>query len=89
MTIEGRPFLGPDQTYEKQRQNRMQDAIDDYLTDDKVPPRQAYEEMLSCIDDVIKYHEQAYCRATGLRDLMMGHRPVDLGDIAAKLPERF
>ena len=95
MTIEGRPpFLGPDNTYEKQRKCRMQDAIDDYLTDDKVPARQAYEEMLSCIDDVIKYHEQAYCRACGLRDLMMGHREVDLDDLAKKwqydkIPERF
>ena len=77
MTIEGKPFLGPDNTYEKQRQCRMQDAIDDYLQDDKVSSRQAYEEMLSCIDDVIKYHEQAYCRARGLRDLMMGNREID------------
>jgi hypothetical protein len=94
VTIEGRPFIGPDNTYEKQRKCRMQDAIDDYLTDDKVPARQAYEEMLSCIDDVVKYHEQAYCRAVGLRDLMMGHREVDLDDLAKKwqydkLPERF
>ena len=94
MTIEGRPFLGPDQTYEKQRKCRMQDAIDDYLTDDKVPARQAYEEMLSCIDDVIKYHEQAYCRAAGLRDLMMGHREFDFDDLAKKwqydkIPKHF
>ena len=44
MTIEGRPFFAnPDKTYEKQRQDRMQDAIDDYLTDDKVSARQTYE----------------------------------------------
>ena len=94
MTIEGRPFLGPDQTYEKQRKCRMQDAIDDYLTDDKVPARQAYEEMLSCINDVIEYHEKAYCRARGLYDYMMGNREVDLDDLAKKwqydkLPERY
>ncbi len=99
MTIEGRPeLIGTEKflnkTYAKQRQDRMQDAIDDYLTDDKVPARQAYEEMLSCIDDVIKYHEQAYCRARSLRDLMMGHREVDLDDLAKKwqydkLPERY
>ena len=89
MTIEERPFLGPDQTYEKQRQFRMQDAIDDYLNDDKVSARQAYEEMLSCIDDVVKYHEQAYCRARGLRDLMMGHREVDLDSIGKNVPERY
>ena len=94
MTIEGRPFIGPDNTYEKQRKCRMQDAIDDYLTDERVPARQAYEEMLSCINDVIKYHEQAYCRAASLRDLMMGYREVDFDDLAKKwqydkLPERY
>ena len=88
------PIIQPDQTYEKQRLCRMQDAIDDYLQDDKVSARQTYEEMLSCINDVIKYHEQAYCRARSLRDLMMGHREVDLDDLAKKwqydkLPERF
>ena len=94
MTIEGRPFLGSDQTYEKQRKCRMQDAIDDYLNDDKVSSRQAYEEMLSCIDDVIEYHEKAYSRARGLRDLMMGHREFDFEDLAKKwqydkLPKRL
>ena len=88
------PIIGPDNTYEKQRKCRMQDAIDDYLTDEKVPARQAYEEMLSCINDVIDYHEKAYCRARGLYDLMMGNREVDLEDLAKKwqydkLPERF
>ena len=89
MTIEERPFLGSDQTYEKQRKCRMQDAIDDYLNDDKVSSRQAYEEMLSCINDVIQYHEKAYCRARDLYDYMMGNRPIDFGDKSAKLPERY
>ena len=88
------PIIGPDNTYEKQRKCRMQDAIDDYLTDEKVPARQAYEEMLSCINDVMEYHEKAYCRARGLYDYMMGNREVDLEDLAKKwqydkLPERF
>jgi hypothetical protein len=99
MTIEGRPELKGTEdflrkTYAGQRKDRMQDAIDDYLQDDKVSSRQAYEEMLSCIDDVIKYHEKAYCRARSLRDLMMGHREVDLEDLAKKwqydkLPQRY
>ena len=33
--------------------------------------------MLSCINDVIEYHEKAYCRARGLYDLMIGNREVD------------
>ena len=99
MTIEGRPeLIGTEKflnkTYAEQRKCRMQDAIDDYLTDDQVPARQAYEEMLSCINDVMEYHEKAYCRARGLYDLMMGNREIDLEDLAKKwqydkLPERF
>ena len=41
-----RPFIGPDMTYNDQRKCRMQDAIDDYLSDENVSPRQAYDEML-------------------------------------------
>ena len=78
MTIEGRPFLGPDNTYEKQRKCRMQDAIDDYLQDDKVSARQTYEEMLSCIDDVIDYHRKSMNRAVNLKELMLGHRDINL-----------
>ena len=29
-----RPFIGPDMTYDEQRKCRMQDAIDDYLSDE-------------------------------------------------------
>ena len=67
-----RPYLGPDNTYEKQRQCRMQDAIDDYLQDDKVSSRQAYEEMLSCVQDVIDYHQKEYVKHRELYDLMSG-----------------
>ena len=72
--VNDRPFLGPDDTYEKQRKCRMQDAIDDYLNDSKVDARQAYEEMLSCVDDVMEYHRCNYEKAKNLRDLMLGHR---------------
>ena len=63
----------PQKSYEEQRKDRMQDAIDDYLQDDKVSSRQTYEEILSCVDDVIKYHEQSYVRARELRDLLSGY----------------
>jgi hypothetical protein len=78
MTTECRPFLGPDNTYEKQRQCRMQDAIDDYLNDDKVSARQTYEEMLSCVNYVIDYHRKSMNRAVKLKELMLGHRDIDL-----------
>ena len=88
MTIEGRPELNVDWNaeYEKQRKNRMQDAIDDYLQDDKVSARQTYEEMLSCVQDVIDYHKKEMDKAVALRSLMMGHREVNLDDYVKNLP---
>ncbi len=90
MTIEGRPeFQGADQywkaEYARQRKDRMQDAIDDYLNDDKVDARQAYEEMLSCIDDVINYHKKQYDKAVTLKSLMFGHRECDILECADSL----
>tara|TARA_B100000902_G_scaffold383377_1_gene422164 strand:+ start:721 stop:1116 length:396 start_codon:yes stop_codon:yes gene_type:complete len=57
-------------SYEHQRKFRMQDAIDDYLQDDKVSARQAYEEIISCIQDVIDVHGRVANRAEELRCLM-------------------
>ena len=73
MTTELYPYIGPDMTYEHQRKCRMQDAIDDYLQDDEVDARRAYEEMLSCVQDVIDYHQKEYVKVE-LYDLMTGNR---------------
>ena len=57
-------------SYEQQRRDRLQDVIDDYFQDEKISSRQIFEEVLSCINDVVKYHEKEYCRARDLYDLM-------------------
>jgi len=64
--------------YARQRKDRMQDAIDDYLNDEKVSARQTYEEMLSCVDDVINYHKVSMDRASELKSLMQGNRAIEL-----------
>lgn len=95
--IEGRPEIQYDwdKEYARQRKNRMQDAIDDYLQDDKVSSRQAYEEMLSCVQDVIDYHKKSLDRALDLKSFMMGNRDIDSIELLSekwqydKLPERF
>ena len=100
MTTEGRPGITDptnllQKTYEEQRQCRMQDAIDDYLQDDKVSSRQTYEEMLSCVQDVIDYHKKSLDRAVDLKSFMMGNRDIDNIELLTekwqydKLPERF
>ena len=82
-------------TYEEQRKCRMQDAIDDYLQDDKVSSRQVYEEILSCVQDVIDYHKKSLDRAVDLKSFMMGNSDINNVELLTekwqydKLPERF
>ena len=78
MTIEHRPYLGPDNTYEKQRKDRMGDCIGDYLMDDDVDARRCYEEMLDEVNSLITYHRTHMRKAQQLKELMLGHRPIDL-----------
>ena len=63
-----------DDLYAKQRKNRMQDCIDDYLQDEAVEARRAYEEILSCVDDVRQYHKEQYDKANELYNLLLGNR---------------
>ena len=90
MTIEGRPDIQVpndywQKEYETQRKDRMQDCIDDYLQDEKVDARRAYEEILSCVDDVINYHKKQYDKAVELKSLMLGNRECDLLECADSL----
>lgn len=60
-------------TYSEQRKDRMQDAIDDYLTDHEVTAQYAYDEMLSCVKTMMDYHQREYAKAQELYDLMLGN----------------
>jgi len=63
-------------SYAKQRRDRMGDAIGDYLTDEAVDARQAYEEMLQEVQYWIDYHKKFLGKAQDLHALMNGERPV-------------
>lgn len=67
-----RPYLGPDTTYNEQRKDRMQDAIEDYLCDDETTAQFAYDEMLECVKNMMDYHQKEYVKAQELYDLMSG-----------------
>ena len=65
------PFLGLNMTYEHQRKCRMQDAIDDYLNDEEIDARRAYEDMLACVDDVINYLKKCMTSHFKLKSLLL------------------
>ena len=82
MTTEGRPELkGTEEflhkTYAQQRKDRLQDAVDDYLQDEKVSILEFYTDLKDCIEDIITYHKKNKERAMGMLQLVLGHRPVD------------
>jgi AcrR family transcriptional regulator len=63
-------------SYAEQRRDRMGDAIGDYLTDEDVDARQAYEEILAEIQTWIDYHQKFFVKAQNLYALMQGERPL-------------
>ena len=67
-------------TYAEQRRDRMADAIGDYLTDEDVDARQAYEEILAEIRTWIDYHQKFLVKAQNLYALMQGERPPILNN---------
>ena len=64
------------ESYENQRRDRLADAIGDYLTDESVDARQAYEEILAEVQGWVKYHEKFLVKAQNLYALLQGERPV-------------
>ena len=78
MTIEARPQKDWMETYYNQRRDRLADAVGDYLTCDATSARQCYEEMLAEVDGWIKHHRQHLSKAQALKNLLMGHRDVNM-----------
>ena len=64
-------------TYNEQRKCRLQDAIDDYMQDDKTSILEFYTDLKDCIEDIITYHKKNKERAMGMLQLVLGHRPID------------
>ena len=64
-------------SYEDQRKERLQDVVDDYLTDSDVSPLTFYHDLRDCLEDIISFHEVSKNRAQGALELIMGNRPVN------------
>jgi len=65
-------------TYAKQRRDRLGDVIGDYLTDEEIDARTAYEEILAEAKEWVDYHQTNLDKATEFYNLLLGHRSNDL-----------
>ena len=80
MTIEGRPSIQHDweAEYEKQRLDRLHDAIDDYLQDAQISPQKIYDDILDTVNGVIEYHQSNLDRAKQLYSLIRGNQVFEI-----------
>lgn len=79
MTAEERPNLQVDweTTFRKQRRDRLDDALAEFLNDDThLDPRQCYESILASAQEWIDYHHKHMNRWVQFKSLMMGNRDV-------------
>ena len=70
---EGRPYIGRDNTYSKQRRDRLGDCVSDYLTDEEITPQQFYQDLLAELDDWVQYHQKAQQKYADVMDLVTGN----------------
>ena len=78
-TVNGRPTINHDweQEYQKQRKNRLTDAVDEYLQDSNTSILAFYNDLKDVIEELIDYHKANKERAEGALQLINGHRPID------------
>ena len=57
-------------TYEEQRKQRLDEAVFDYIQDEKVTPRQFYEELQEVLLNNSKYFQEQAMRVDRMRQLV-------------------
>ena len=57
-------------TYEEQRKQRLDEAVFDYIQDEKVTPKQFYEELQEVLLNNSKYFQEQAMRVDRMRQLV-------------------
>ena len=65
-----------DSAFRKQRKERLDDSICEYLEDDR--PDIFWTELNECLDGWIAYHRQQVDRASLMKKMIGGHRPLQI-----------
>jgi len=79
-TIEGRPNINFDwqAEYKKQMKERLGDSLAEYLHDEEFTSQDMYDALLDEVNDLIEYHQKYLKKMVTFKELIMGHRQVDL-----------
>ena len=76
-------------SYEQQRFERLQSCIEDYLMDEKVSPTETYNDIIKCVDEWLAYHRNEMNKACHLKDMLMGHRMIELQQQPLDKPKEY
>lgn len=73
-TIEGVPELNVDWNaeYARQRKDRLQDSIDEYMQDD-VDVNVFFADITDCIKDILLYHDKSSSKARDMLNFIEGN----------------
>lgn len=61
-----------EETYARQRKDRLSDIISDFMSDEKVMPSDFYSTLLEDIENSINYYEKEANKYRELKKLLMG-----------------
>ncbi len=65
------PYVYPD-TYAKQRKDRLDNCIADYLSDDDVTPSDLFHDLMDVMTDWEKYHQENMQKVQSVKNLIRG-----------------
>jgi len=66
--------------YNNHRKNLIADCIDEYLSDDTIDAQTCYNDILSSVEEIIKYHKGCYDKAADLYNMLLGNSEYQTPD---------
>lgn len=62
-----------DKTFEKQRRDRLQESVDEYLLDGDTDAQVFFDDLLFCVNEIAEYHGKALDRADKAKNLITNY----------------
>jgi len=75
--------------YNKQRRDRLSDAVGDYLTDESMSPEQFYNDLKEEVQDWVDYHKKYHEKCSQFLSYIQGERVLAVSEATDKDWEDF
>ena len=75
--------------YDKQRRDRLSEAVGDYLTDESISPGQFYSDLKKEVQDWVDYYKEYYDKSSQVLSYIQGEHVPVISDATDKDWEDF